>query len=175
MAITNQRDDEWMGEAIAEARSASHAGEVPVGAVVVRDGEIIARASNRTIRDQDPTAHAEALVIRDVAAQMESWRIDGCTLYVTLEPCAMCAGAIVLARLDRVVFGAWDPKAGMAGSVADLLRHTKLNHRPEVQAGVREAECGELLTKFFRARRAAQQISTGDDDSQVVDSTAPTV
>jgi tRNA(adenine34) deaminase len=129
---------------------------VPVGAVVVREGAVIARASNRTLRDQDPTAHAESLAIRDAAAEVGSWRLNGCTLYVTLEPCAMCAGAIVLARLDRVVFGAWDPKAGMAGSIVDLLRHPKLNHRPEVRAGVRELECSALLTEFFRARRAVR-------------------
>ena len=96
---------------------------------------MLARAGNRTVRDQDPTAHAEALVIRAAAAALDSWRLEGCTLYVTLEPCAMCAGAILLARVDRVVFGAWDDKAGMAGSVADLLRHPRLNHRPEVLAG----------------------------------------
>lgn len=172
---TNRSDDDWMAEALAEARSAGDAGEVPVGALIVRDGVLVARASNRTIRDQDPTAHAEALVIRDVAAQLGSWRLDGCTLYVTLEPCAMCAGAIVLARLDRVVFGAWDPKAGMAGSVADLLRHSKLNHRPEVRAGVREAECGELLTNFFRARRDARANAEAREASQVVDTSVPTV
>jgi tRNA(adenine34) deaminase len=156
-------DDRWMQIALEQAHEAAAAGEVPVGAVIVRDGAVIAKAGNRTLRDQDPTAHAEALVIRDAAAQLESWRLDGCSLYVTLEPCAMCAGAIVLARLDRVVFGAWDPKAGMAGSVADILRHSKLNHRPEVLAGVREEECGQLLTNFFRARR------------QVVDTSRPTV
>lgn len=149
-----QEDARWMEMALEEARAAAAAGEVPVGAVMVRNGEVIARAGNRTLRDQDPTAHAEALVIRDAAAQLESWRLDGCSLYVTLEPCAMCAGAIVLARLDRVVFGAWDPKAGMGGSVADLLRHSKLNHRAEVLAGVRADECGALLTEFFRRRRA---------------------
>jgi tRNA(adenine34) deaminase len=150
-----RNDDQWMELALAEAREAAAAGEVPVGAIIVREGEAIAKAGNRTLRDQDPTAHAEALVIRDAAAQLGSWRLDGCSLYVTLEPCAMCAGAIVLARLDRVVFGAWDPKAGMAGSIADLLRHSKLNHRPEVRAGVREQECGALLTSFFQAKRAA--------------------
>jgi len=139
--------------ALADARSAREAGEVPVGAVVVRDGSPIARAGNRTIRDQDPTAHAEALVIRDAAARLGTWRLDGCALYVTLEPCAMCAGAIVLSRIERVVFGAWDDKAGMAGSVADLLRHPRLNHRPEVVAGVRADECGALLKEFFRERR----------------------
>src|SRR5947209_20575016 len=102
-----------MGLALDEARRAADAGEVPVGAVIVRDGVAIARAGNRTLRDQDPTSHAEALVIRDAAAQLGSWRLEGCSLYVTLEPCTMCAGAIVLARLDRVVFGAWDAKAGM--------------------------------------------------------------
>jgi len=142
-----------MAEALAEARAAAVAGEVPVGAIVVRDGVVIARASNRTLRDQDPTAHAEAIAIREAAAALGSWRLDGCALYVSLEPCAMCAGAIVLARLDRVVFGAWDEKAGMAGSVTDLLRHPKLNHRPEVLAGVRAAESSELLGGFFRARR----------------------
>ncbi len=119
-----------------------------------RSGEIIARASNRTIRDQDPTAHAEALVIRATSASIGSWHLGGCTLYVTLEPCAMCAGAIVLSRVDRVVFGAWDPKAGMAGSVTDLLRHPRLNHRPQVLGGVREREASELLTRFFRTRRS---------------------
>jgi tRNA(adenine34) deaminase len=147
------KDEQWMLLALEEARAAGAAGEVPVGAVIVRDGAVLARSGNRTIRDQDPTAHAEALVIRAAAASLDSWRLDGCALYVTLEPCAMCAGAIVLARLDRVVFGAWDDKAGMAGSVADLLRHPRLNHRPEVLTGVRRAECAELLTAFFLQRR----------------------
>jgi len=156
-------DDAWMGEALTEARAAAAAGEVPVGAIIIRDGVVIARASNRTLRDQDATAHGETLAIRAASAAVGSWRLEGCSLYVTLEPCAMCAGAIVLARIDRVVFGAWDEKAGMAGSVTDLLRHPRLNHRPEVLAGVRAAECGDLLTEFFRARR------------QLVDSPAPTV
>jgi tRNA(adenine34) deaminase len=167
MTIARPEDDAWMAAALAEARAAGEAGEVPVGALIVRDGEIFARAGNRTARDQDPTAHAEALVIRAAAAQLESWRLDGCTLYVTLEPCAMCAGAIVLARLDRVVFGAWDARAGMAGSVTDLLRHPRLNHRPEVLAGVRASECGELLSRFFRARRGS--------NGQVVDTPRSTV
>ena len=146
-------DGHWMGLAIDEARGAAEAGDVPVGAVVVRGGEVIARAGNRTVRDQDPTAHAELLAIRAAAAALGAWRLEDCTLYVTLEPCAMCAGAIVLARVRRVVFGAWDDKAGMAGSVGDLLRHSRLNHRPEVLSGVRAAECGAALTQFFRARR----------------------
>jgi tRNA(adenine34) deaminase len=146
--------------ALAEARLAVEAGEVPVGAIIVRDGEIIARSSNRTIRDQDATAHAESLAIRAASARVGSWRLSGCTLYVTLEPCAMCAGALVLARVDRVVFGAWDPKAGMAGSVGDLLRHPRLNHRPEVQGGVCEGAAGALLREFFTARRAREFVDT---------------
>ena len=161
--MTAATHDAWMAAALTEARAAASAGEVPVGAVVIRDGVVIARAGNRTLRDQDATAHAEVLAIRAASAAIGSWRLDGCSLYVTLEPCAMCAGAIVLARLDRVVFGAWDDKAGMAGSVGDLLRHPKLNHRPEVVAGAHAAECGQLLSEFFRARR------------QVVDSPASTV
>jgi tRNA(adenine34) deaminase len=147
-------EHDWMREALAAAADAAAAGEVPVGAVIVRGGAVIARAANRTITDQDPTAHAESLAIRAAAAALGRWRLDDCTLVVTLEPCAMCAGAIVLARLERVVFGAWDEKAGMAGSVGDLLRHPRLNHRPEVSSGILAAECGELLTDFFRVRRA---------------------
>jgi tRNA(adenine34) deaminase len=142
-----------MQSALAEARAARDLGEVPVGAVVVHDGRIIGRGGNRTIRDQDPSAHAEMLAIREAASALRSWRLSGCTLYVTLEPCAMCAGAMVLARLDRVVFGAWDDAAGMAGSVEDLLRHPRLNHRPEVLGGVLAEECAELLRGFFRLRR----------------------
>jgi tRNA(Arg) A34 adenosine deaminase TadA len=147
-------DERWMRVALAAARDAALADEVPVGAVVVRGDDAIAVAANRTMRDQDATAHAETLAVRDACAAIGSWRLSGCTLYVTLEPCAMCAGALVLARVDRVIFGAWDDKAGMAGSVADLLRHPRLNHRPEVTAGVLAAECGALLAEFFRARRA---------------------
>jgi tRNA(adenine34) deaminase len=146
-------DIRWMEAALAEARTADEHGEVPVGALVVHETGVIGRAGNRTIRDQDPSAHAEMLAIRQAAAALKSWRLSGCTLYVTLEPCAMCAGAIVLARLDRVVFGGWDEKAGMAGSVGDLLRHPRLNHRPQVLGGVLADECGEILRDFFAARR----------------------
>ena len=139
--------------ALVEARAARDAGEVPVGAVVVHDRQVIGRSGNRTIRDQDPSAHAEMLAIRQAAAALSSWRLTGCTLYVTLEPCAMCAGAVVLGRLDRVVFGAWDEAAGMAGSAGDILRHPRLNHRPEVLAGVLAEECGALLRQFFQGRR----------------------
>jgi len=148
-------DGEWMRRALARARSAAAEEDVPVGAVIVRGGrEVLAETANKTVRDQDATAHAELLAVRAACAALGSWRLEECTLYVTLEPCAMCAGAIVLARVSRVVFGAYDDKAGMAGSAGDLLRHPKLNHRPEVQGGVLSEECGGLLTEFFRARRA---------------------
>ena len=146
-------DQRWMGLALDAARRAAAGGEVPVGAVVVRGEQALAGAGNRTVRDADATAHAETLAVRDASRALGRWRLDDCTLYVTLEPCAMCAGALVLARIGRVVFGAWDDKAGMAGSVGDLLRHPRLNHRPEVRGGVLADECGELLRDFFRARR----------------------
>jgi tRNA(adenine34) deaminase len=147
-------DERWMSHALAQAAVAvARGGDVPVGAVVVRGDEIIARGENRTVRLKDPTAHAEVVAIRDAAARLGSARLEGCTLYVTLEPCAMCAGAIVLARPDRLVFGAWDPKAGMVGSIGDIVRNPKLNHRPKVLGGVMEQECGELLKAFFAARR----------------------
>ena len=144
---------EPMSEALGLAIAAAADGDVPVGALVVRNGEVIGRGANRTVRDQDPTAHAEVLAIREASRALGSWRLDGCELFVTLEPCAMCAGAIVLARIDRVTFGAWDEKAGMAGSVGDLLRHPRLNHRPEVVAGVMAAECADVLKTFFSNRR----------------------
>ncbi len=139
--------------ALDEAEDAAEAGEVPVGAVIIRDSEVLARAGNASVASADATAHAELLAIQAASAVIGDQRLSGCTLYVTLEPCAMCAGAIVLSRVDRVVFGAWDPKAGMSGSVADLLRNPKLNHSPEVHGGVLEAECGGLLTEFFRKQR----------------------
>ena len=142
-----------MHEALAAAAESAAAGEVPVGAVIVRDGRVIARAANRTVRDQDASAHAEMLALREASRALGRWRLDDCTLVVTLEPCAMCAGAIVLARVARVVFGAWDEKAGMAGSVGDLLRHPRLNHRPEVAGGVLADDCAAMLSEFFRARR----------------------
>lgn len=149
-----------MRAALDEARSAAASGDVPVGALVVQGDVVLARAANRTVRDQDPTAHAELLAIRAASAALGSWRLEGCTLYVTLEPCAMCAGGIVLGRVSRVVIGAWDPKAGMAGSVGDLLRHPRLNHRPEVAGGVLEEECGALLREFFATRRRAEFVDT---------------
>ena len=152
--IDDRLDDErWMREALAVAAEAAAAGEVPVGAVVVQGGAVIARAANRTVCDQDPTAHAEVLVLRAAARALGRWRLDDCTLVVTIEPCAMCAGALVLSRIERVVFGAWDEKAGMVGSVGDLLRHPRLNHRPEVVSGVLADECAALISTFFASRR----------------------
>ena len=148
-----QIDERFMQNAIALAHDATRQNEVPIGAIVVRDGSIVAAANNRTVRDQDATAHAELIAIRDASADLDRWRLDDCTLYVTLEPCAMCAGAMVLARISRVVFGAWDAKAGMAGSVGDLLRHPRLNHTPEVQGGVLADECAQMLAEFFESRR----------------------
>lgn len=142
-----------MERALAEARRAFEAGEAPVGAVLVCAGEALAAAPNRRERDQDPTAHAEILVLREGARRLGTWRLTGCTLYVTLEPCFMCAGALVNARIGRVVFGAPDPKAGAAGSLANVLADARLNHRPALRGGVRAEACGRLLTDFFRARR----------------------
>ena len=128
-------------------------GEVPVGAVVYRDGTVVARAHNESVARRDPTAHAELLAVQRALDQLQTDRLNDCTLYVTLEPCAQCAGAIVLAKMGRVVFGAYDPKAGMAGSLGDLLRHPRLNHRVEVVGGVEADACGEALQVFFRAQR----------------------
>ncbi|MGI9091035.1 MAG: tRNA adenosine(34) deaminase TadA, partial [Gemmatimonadaceae bacterium] len=136
------RDELFMREALALASDAASAGDVPVGAVIVSGETIVGRGTNRTVRDQDATAHAEVLAIRQASARLGRWRLNDCRLYVTLEPCAMCAGAIVLARVAGVVFGAWDEKAGMAGSIGDILRHPRLNHRPELLGGVLADECG---------------------------------
>ena len=150
----DQPDDErWMGEAIAEAKLAAGHGDVPVGAVVVHDGRVIGRGHNEREAGNDPTAHAEITALREAARELGSWRVLDSTLYVTLEPCAMCAGAIVLARIPRVVWGTDDPKAGAAGSVLDVLDDERLNHRPATAAGVRREECAELLTAFFAERR----------------------
>jgi len=138
---------------MAIAHDGTRQNEVPIGALVVQGVTIISGANNRTVRDQDATAHAELLAIREACGVLDRWRLDDCTLYVTLEPCAMCAGAIILSRMRRVVFGAWDSKAGMAGSVADLLRNPRLNHSPEVQGGILENECSAMLTHFFDSLR----------------------
>jgi tRNA(adenine34) deaminase len=146
-------DEQFMRLALGEAEAGGAAGEVPVGAVIVRGGDVLAVASNRTVRDQDPTGHAELLAVRAAAAALGTWRLGDCTLYVTVEPCAMCAGALVWSRIGRVVFGCWDEKAGMAGSVEDLLRHPRLNHRPQVRPGVLAEEAAALLRRFFAERR----------------------
>jgi tRNA(adenine34) deaminase len=135
------------------ARAAAVREEVPVGAVILRDGEVLAEAHNETIERGDPTAHAELLAVQRALLAAGTDRLPGATLYVTLEPCAQCAGAIILAKVDRVVFGAHDARSGMAGSVYDLLRQPRLNHRPEVLGGLMGEECGELLRRFFSARR----------------------
>lgn len=146
-------DEYWMRAALEAAGACAASDDVPVGAVIVRGEEAAATGGNRREADADPTAHAEMVAIRAAAQALGNWRLDGCTLYVTLEPCAMCAGAIVLARLDRVVFGASDPKAGFAGSLGNLVQDPRLNHHPEVTSGVMAGECGDLLRAFFRERR----------------------
>ena len=151
----------WMDRALEEARRAAAMDEVPVGAIIERKGEVLATGHNRREVDQDPTAHAELIAIRVAAELTGSWRLEDCTLYVTLEPCAMCAGAIVLARLPRLVYGADDPKAGAAGSLFDIPRDERLNHRVSVAAGIQADECGALLTRFFRARRARSRHDEG--------------
>ena len=146
-------DEQFMQAALAEAKVAGQADEVPVGAVVVRNGEIIGRGLNRPVQDCDPTAHAEIVAIRAAAASEKNYRLNDTTLYVTLEPCPMCVGAMLHARIGRLVFGAYDPKAGAAGSVLDLSDDRRLNHRLEVNGGLLEDKCSELLQKFFAARR----------------------
>jgi tRNA(adenine34) deaminase len=147
-------DHDMMGEALALAHAAAARGEVPVGAVVVRDGVVIGRGGNAPIAHNDPTAHAEIAALRDAGRALGNYRLPDCSLYVTLEPCAMCAGAIMHARIARLVFGASDPKTGACGSVVDLFAETRLNHHAAVTGGVRAAECGALLSSFFAARRA---------------------
>lgn len=146
-------DREAMQAALDEARLAGEAGEVPIGAVVVCDGEIVARGQNRVLRSLDPTAHAEIVALRAAAAALANYRLPGCTLYVTLEPCSMCAGAMIHARIDRLVYAAADPKAGAAGSVLAVLNHPQLNHQMEMEQGILADEASELLRSFFRERR----------------------
>lgn len=147
-------DDEYfMTEALAEARSAGSLGEVPVGAVVVFEGRIIGRGFNQPIARHDPTSHAEIMALRDAAARLGNYRLPGCELFVTLEPCLMCSGAIMHARIARVVFGARDPKTGVAGSVLDVFSETRLNHHAMIQGGVLAEDCGSMLSSFFAARR----------------------
>jgi tRNA(adenine34) deaminase len=146
----------FMDMALDEARAAGELGEVPIGCVLVRDGEVIARAGNRTIADRDPTAHAEMLAIRQAAATLGSERLEGCDLYVTLEPCAMCAGAVAFARIRRLYYGAADPKGGAVDNGVKFFASPACHHRPEVYGGLAEAEAGALLREFFRGRRLSQ-------------------
>ncbi len=161
------RDDEfWMREAISEARQClltqnsklktQNSADVPVGAICIYENRVVGRGHNRREADNDPTAHAEVLALREAAETLGAWRLDGVTLYVTLEPCPMCAGALWLARVERLVFGAWEPKSGACGSVFDIPRDPRLNHRPQVRGGVLESECAALLEEFFVARRDAR-------------------
>ncbi|MGH9669134.1 MAG: tRNA adenosine(34) deaminase TadA [Terriglobales bacterium] len=146
-------DEAWMEEALREAAKAEAAGEVPVGAVLVCDGRIVGRGANRNLADSDPTAHAEIVALRDAARALGNHRLGECEMFVTIEPCAMCAGALVHARLKRLVYGADDPKAGAVRSVLQVLNHPRLNHEMEVTSGVLAVRCGELLQAFFRSRR----------------------
>lgn len=152
-------DEDFMGVALELARQAASFDEVPVGAVVVKDGEIVGRGFNQPIGRHDPTAHAEVMALRDAAECLGNYRLPGCTLYVTLEPCAMCIGAIFHARIGRVVFGARDPKTGAAGSVIDLFAEERLNHHAEIVGGIRAEECGALLSGFFAARRQRTMVA----------------
>ncbi|HUF11795.1 MAG TPA: tRNA adenosine(34) deaminase TadA [Longimicrobiales bacterium] len=151
--MTDRQDDAWMARALEQARAARTEDEVPIGAVVVQGGRLIAEARNRTRTWHDPTGHAEVIALRRAASIIGDWRLTETTLYVTLEPCAMCAGAMVLARVKRVVYGTPDPKAGMCGSLGNLVQDPRLNHRAELTGGVLEQPCGDILREFFRARR----------------------
>ncbi|GAC1599953.1 MAG: tRNA adenosine(34) deaminase TadA [Myxococcales bacterium] len=155
-------DDSWMLEALAEARRAGAEGEVPIGAMVVHEGRIVGRGRNARERLRDPTAHAEVLALQDAARALGRWRLTGACLYATLEPCPMCAGALVNARVERLVYAVPDPKAGATGSLFDIARDARLNHRLAVEQGVLAAECGELLREFFRAKRGSRAASGTD-------------
>jgi tRNA(adenine34) deaminase len=151
--MANELDHQFMMQALEQAKLAAQEGEVPVGAVLVQDGKVISKAFNRPISNHDPSAHAEMLALRSAAGEIENYRLPGSTLYVTLEPCVMCAGAMLHARVDRVVFGARDPKTGAAGSVVDIFSINQLNHQTTVDGGILESECGQVLRDFFKERR----------------------
>jgi tRNA(adenine34) deaminase len=153
MLPVDQNDARWMQLALEQARAAERAGEVPVGALIVRDGEILGCGHNRNLLDNDPTAHAEIVALREAATRVGNHRLIGCTLVSTIEPCAMCAGAMIHARLTRLVFGAADPKGGAAGSVLNLINHPQMNHKIEVTSGVLSGECSQLLKTFFVNKR----------------------
>jgi len=153
LSLSMEAGIQYMQEALEEARSAAAAGEVPIGAVLVHDGKILARSGNRTIRDCDPTAHAEIVALREAAHRLGNYRLAGTTLYVTIEPCSMCAGAILQARVPRLVYGADDPKGGAVCSCFEILSHPRVNHQVEVTSGVLAAECAAIIQSFFAARR----------------------
>ena len=151
--MANELDHQFMMQALEQAKLAAQEGEVPVGAVLVQHGKVISKAFNRPISNHDPSAHAEMLALRSAAGEIENYRLPGSTLYVTLEPCVMCAGAMLHARVDRVVFGARDPKTGAAGSAVDIFSINQLNHQTTVDGGILESECGQVLRDFFKERR----------------------
>ena len=158
--VRQRKDDaSWMQLALEQAQAAAELGEVPVGALVIKDGAIVGQGHNRNLLDNDPTAHAEIIALRQAAARCGNHRLAGCEMVVTIEPCAMCAGAMVHARLARLVYGASDPKGGAAGSVLQVLNHPQLNHKMEITPGVLEERCSEILKKFFQARRSMQKAS----------------
>ncbi len=157
----------WMGKALAQAGKAATLGEVPIGAVLVKEGRVIGRGCNRREGKNDPSAHAEMIAIRQAARSLNAWRLTGTTLYVTLEPCPMCMGAIILARIERLVFGCFDPKAGAAGSLYDLAADSRFNHQVAVSSGVREQECSDILSSFFkelRQRKKALRMTGVDEE-----------
>lgn len=158
-SIVSPDDARWMQLALEQAQLALEAGEVPVGAVIIKDGQPVGSGFNRNLMDKDPTAHAEVVALRQAAARLGNHRLPGCTLVCTIEPCAMCAGAMVHARISRLVYGAADPKAGAAGSVLEIANHPRLNHRIEVTPGVLAEECSELLRDFFAERRKLSEES----------------
>ncbi|WP_255748657.1 tRNA adenosine(34) deaminase TadA [Sporolactobacillus sp. STSJ-5] len=158
-------DERFMELAINEAGKAEAIGEVPIGAVIIQNGEVIARCYNKRETLQEPTAHAELMAIEEASRELGTWRLSGCTLYVTLEPCPMCAGAIVLSRIDRLVFGAADPKAGCAGTLMNLVQEPRFNHRTEVVAGVLSDRCGRMLTDFFRKLREKRKKTSSESQN----------
>jgi tRNA(adenine34) deaminase len=155
--VATKNDEYYMSLALKEAAAALAEEEVPVGAVIVFENRVIGRAHNQRERLRDPTAHAEMIAVTQAASYLQNWRLTGCTVYVTIEPCAMCAGALVLARIERLVYGVPDPKAGACGSVFNLVDEPRLNHRIKVRAGIRAEECGEMLRTFFKGRRAEKE------------------
>ena len=157
MSMPTKNDEYYMSLALKEAADALAEEEVPVGAVIVFENRVIGRAHNQRERLRDPTAHAEMIAVTQAASYLQNWRLTGCALYVTIEPCAMCAGALVLARIERLVYGVPDPKAGACGSVFNLVDGPRLNHRIKVSAGILAEECGEILLKFFKGRRAEKE------------------